>query len=211
MAAGRPVSAPASTMAAHQAWPTAIAVPSRPNSATGRAARPPTRCSLRNQARGAALLGSEDIVAFAYLSRQALHSACRLNVGNLPRSLASCVPAATPEPIHHQWGMEYPALKRPGPQRNWRRHPTPPSRIPGGEAADGRPVELFAAMGQQGQESIAEETRKRQWHAQSLCCRKQQPDILLAERRGKARRREFVGRDQRAIGRVDGCPEQASR
>jgi len=73
----RSVSAPARTIAAHQAWPTAITVPSKPNSATGRAARPPTRCSLRNQARGAALLGSEDIVAFAYLSRQALHSACR--------------------------------------------------------------------------------------------------------------------------------------
>ena len=57
-----PVRAPASSIATHQAWPTAIAVFSRPSSTTGHTARPPMRRSSRSQARDAVLLSPDCIL-----------------------------------------------------------------------------------------------------------------------------------------------------
>ena len=51
-----PVSAPASSIAAHQAWPTPVAVPSAPNNTTGLAARLPARRSPPSQARDVVLI-----------------------------------------------------------------------------------------------------------------------------------------------------------
>ena len=59
----RPARASASSIAAHNAWPTAIPVPSRPDRTTGHPARLPARRSSRSQARDAVLLCSDCIVA----------------------------------------------------------------------------------------------------------------------------------------------------
>ena len=57
-----PVSAPASSIAAHQAWPTPVAVPSTPNNTTGLAARLPARRSPRSQARDVVLIWPDCIL-----------------------------------------------------------------------------------------------------------------------------------------------------
>src|SRR5882724_7558410 len=78
----------------------------------------------------------------------------------------------------------------------------------GRKPADRRPVELVAAMGQQGQEPVAQEAGERQWHAQIVSGREGEANILIAEGRREPGRLELSIGDQPAIGLVDGNVEQ---
>src|SRR2546427_3846467 len=60
----------------------------------------------------------------------------------------------------------------------------------GRKPADRRPVELVAAMGQQGQEPVAQEAGERQWHAQIVSGREGEANILIAEGRREPGRLE---------------------
>src|SRR6266850_7427583 len=78
----------------------------------------------------------------------------------------------------------------------------------GRKPADRRPVELVAAMGQQGQEPVAQEAGERQRHAQIVSGRESEANILIAEGRREPGRLELSIDDQPAIGLVDGNVEQ---
>src|SRR5713101_9271513 len=82
------------------------------------------------------------------------------------------------------------------------------SGVLGRKAADRRPVELVAAMGQQGQEPVTQEAGERQRYAQIFRGRKDEPNILVAEGRREPGRLELSIGDQAAIGLVDGNVEQ---
>jgi hypothetical protein len=52
------------------------------------------------------------------------------------------------------------------------------TRVLRGELGDGRPVELFAALGEQREEAVPQEARQRHGHAQALGRGQRQADTL---------------------------------
>src|SRR5207244_10479774 len=119
-------------------------------------------------------------------------------------STGAAVPAATTRVT----------LDRTGLANHMRGRSPQPIHLPGvprSKLSDTRPVECFAALSQQRQESVTQQARHRHGHAKVVRCRKCQADILVSEWRGEPRRLELPLGDQAAIGLVDRGGEQGRR
>ena len=80
------------------------------------------------------------------------------------------------------------------------------------ESAEGRPIELGAAvLTQEAQESVVEQAAKRHRHAQALGRRQREANVLESERRGEARGVEFAFGDQATVGLVERGGEEGGR
>src|SRR4051794_38299774 len=82
------------------------------------------------------------------------------------------------------------------------------SRIARGEPSDGGPVKFTPAIRKQRQEAIAQQTCERHGYPQVICGGEDEPDILVAKRRGEAGGLELLVGNQLAIGLVNGSAEQ---
>src|SRR5579864_1310448 len=65
--------------------------------------------------------------------------------------------------------------------------------------ADRRPVEIFAAMGEETEKTVMQKTREWHRYPQFVCCLKNQADVFLAQWRSEAGWRKTPAGDETAI------------
>src|SRR5208283_3542223 len=82
------------------------------------------------------------------------------------------------------------------------------ARLPGGERTDRRPVERFAAIGEQREKAIAQKARNRHRRAQLLAGGEREPQVFQAERHREACGLEDAVGDERAVSLVSGRVEE---
>src|SRR6266481_3002558 len=79
--------------------------------------------------------------------------------------------------------------------------------ILGSQPADGGPIEMFAALRKETQETIMQQTSQRHGHAETLGRGQRQADVFVAKRRGEGRRLELALGYQAAVNLVRRCVE----
>ena len=80
--------------------------------------------------------------------------------------------------------------------------------LPRGQGADRRPIQIGAAVGEQRQETVAQQAGDRQRHLELFTGGKHQSDVLEAEVCGEASGLELVTGDQSAVRLVHRRTEQ---
>ena len=68
--------------------------------------------------------------------------------------------------------------------------------ILGRQAANGGPIKLVAALGEEPQKSIMQQAGKGHRHPQILGCGQRKPNVLVSERCGEGGRLEFASSDE---------------
>ena len=80
--------------------------------------------------------------------------------------------------------------------------------FPRGQHPDRRPVQIGAAVGEQGEEAVAQQAGDRQRHVEVLGGGEHEANVLLPKRRGETRRLELLVGDQRAVRLVHRAPNR---
>src|SRR5215470_11521075 len=75
----------------------------------------------------------------------------------------------------------------------------PQARVLCRKLTDGRPIELFFALGDQPMEAVVQQVGNRHRHVQGLRSFEKQTHVLVTERHCEARGLELTLREQRAI------------